>query len=146
MRAATARIASTSFLDQLAQLVRVERPAAERLGRAGDAVDGRHDRHVELDAYVRPQKILGDQRRLAVAPHLEAQRLHVHAPDLVEVRDRDRAAVHDDLAPADAGPDQARLAGRALVEPCEQRHDDGQDDDNHDCPRDDVGHSASSIS
>ena len=60
------------------------------------------------------QEQLAELRRVAGAVDMHPDRLHVHARDLVEVGHRQRAAVADDAAAADAGaPVSAKLAAVA---------------------------------
>jgi hypothetical protein len=84
----------------------------------------------KLDADIDAQAVLGDQRCPRPSAHLQPQGAHVHLGDLVEVGQRDGAAGHDDLLPAEAGADQADLARGLSVEPRENHdHDDRDDDD-----------------
>ncbi len=100
---------------QLLQLGRVKCAVAQGLRRARDALFGCRDRQIKLRAHVHAQPVVGDERFFGASHHFKAQRLHVHARDLVEPRKRERPAIHDHLAPADAGAHQTDLARGTLV-------------------------------
>ena len=87
--------------DQLLERRRLHGAAAQRLGGVGDRLRGRLNADVELGLHVDAHAVLGDQRLLGGAPHLEAQRVHVDLDDLVQHRQHQRAAVHDHLLAAE---------------------------------------------
>ena len=100
--------------------------------------------HVELARHVDAHAVLGDERALAAARHLEAQRVHVHRDDLVDDRQHERAAVHHHLLAAEAGAHERPLLGRAQVQPVEQPDHDRDDDRDADQGEDELSELGSS--
>ena len=88
-------------------------------------------RTIELGDDIDPHAVLGDERPLAPALHLQAQRVHVDRDDLMDDGQHEGAAVHHHLLAAEAGAHEGRLLGGPAIEPVQQPDDDG-DDDRHD--------------
>ena len=73
-----------------------------------------------------------DQRLVAAARDLEAQRVHVDRDHVVHDRQHERAAVEHDLLAAEPGAHERALLRAAQVEPVQQPdadRDDDRDDD-----------------
>jgi hypothetical protein len=124
-------------LEEIADAVRLHRPAAEGLGGQRDRLAGRADAEEELGDQVDPHPVAGDQRGGLAAPHLDAHHVHVDWRHLVQDRDDEGAAVDDHLLAAEAGAHEGALLGRAAVEPSEQVDGDDDDDGKDDQPQDD---------
>ncbi len=77
------------------------RMTVSRTGEAALITKDRLRVDVGADFYVSvtPQAVLGDQGRLAGARYSHADCLHVHACDLVEIGQGERAPVDDDAPP-----------------------------------------------
>ena len=73
--------------------------------------------------------IFGDDRFVADATDLDAQRAHVDLFDLVQERQRQAAAGNENALAAETGPDQGDVARRLAVEAVEEHHRDRHHDD-----------------
>jgi hypothetical protein len=119
-------------LEQVPHAVGAERLGADRLRRGGDALDRRLHAEVELELDVDAHPVFGDQRLGAGAAHLDPHRPHVDLVDLVQERQRQRAAGEDDLLAAEAGADEGDVARGLAIEPVQERDADGDRDDQDD--------------
>ena len=123
-------------LHQLAEGLGMHGALAQGLGGIGDGVGRRLDAEIELGDDIDPHPVLGDERPLAPALHLQAQRVHIDRDHLVDDRQHEGAAVHHHLLAAEAGAHEGHLLGGPAIEPVHQIDDDGdddrQDDDRHD--------------
>ena len=118
---------------QRPQLLHVEGLRAKRLRGGGNGLGVGPDADKELGRDVDPHAIAGDQRLLVAARNVEQHGLHVDRGGVVQNRQNERAAVHDDLFAAEAGAHERHLLRCALVEPPKQEPrdpDDGEDHDN----------------
>jgi hypothetical protein len=111
---------------------------AERLRGVGDGAGLGADAHVKLGDDVDAHAVAGDERALAAAADLEAERVHVDRDHLVHDRQHEGAAVHHHGLAAEAGADERDLLRRAAVEPVEEPDHHG-DDDRRDDEEDDRG-------
>jgi hypothetical protein len=118
--------------DQLLELIGREGALAERLRCRGNGFGRGGDAHVELGDDIDAHAVLGDQRLVAAARHLQAQRVHVDRDHVVDDRQHEGAAVEHDLLSAHAGADEGALLRAAQVQPVQQPdhdRDDDRDDD-----------------
>ena len=95
------------------------------------------DTHVELGHHVDPHPVLGDERVLLVAHHLELDHVHVDRGRLVDDRQHEGAAVDDHLLPPETRSHERDLLGGAAVEPVHEVHHHRDHDDRDDEPQDD---------
>ena len=124
--------------DQLLQLLRFHRAQAQRLRRGRHRVGLRGHTHVELGDHVHAHAVLGDQRLVTAAAHLQPQRVHVHRNHVVHDRQHERAAVEHHLLPAQAGTHEGALLAAAQVQPMQQPYGNGHDDRNDDQAEDET--------
>ena len=121
---------------QVARAVRLQGSPAQRLRGEADGFARRADLDEELGDDVDAHAVLGDQR-LSLAPlHLDAHHRHVDRRDVVQHRNDESAAAHDDFLAAEPGAHERRLLGRALVEPAQQIDGDHDGDRQDDQPKD----------
>ncbi len=125
-------------LDQFLQLLGFHRAQAQRLRRRGHRFGLRRDAHVELGDHVDAHAVLGDQRLVAAAADLQAQRVHVHRDHVVHDRQHEGAAVEHHLLAAQAGAHEGALLAAAQVQPVQQPHGDGHDDRDDDQAEDEA--------
>ncbi|MNE04516.1 hypothetical protein D3C80_970530 [compost metagenome] len=118
-------------LDQFFQLFRMHGAQAQGLGRRGDGVSAGLNPHIELGQHVDAHPVLGDQRLLITALNRQTQGVHIDRNGLVQDRQDQGAAVHDDLLAAEAGADKGRFLGGALVQPRKDQPQDQQGDKPH---------------
>ena len=118
---------------QLAQPVRLHGALSQRLRGGGDQLTAGADAHEELADYIDANAVLGDQRHLLLAPHLDPHHVHVDWRDLVQNRDHEGAAVHHHLLAEKSGAHERDFLGRTPVQPLQDidgdRDDDGDDDE-----------------
>ena len=120
-------------LYKVAQFLGVHRPCAEcaRCGRDGGG--GRHHSNEELHCHLDPHPVLGDQRLVVCASHLDAQRVHADLGDVVDDGQDQCPAPHDDAFSAQAGAHERQVLRRVPIQPMQEVHhhcdDDGQKDD-----------------
>ena len=121
---------------QRPQLLCVEGLRAQRLRGGGDRLRVGPDSDEELGRHVDPHAIASNQRVLVSAREVEQQGLHVDGGGVVQNRQNERSAVHDDLLAAEPGTHERHLLRRALVEPPEQKPRDPDDGKDHDDDQD----------
>ena len=131
----------TQGADELArqQLVKpnlLHRAPAKGRGGVRDRFTGRRHAHVELGHHVDAHPVLGDERVLLVADHLELDDVHVDRGRLVDDRQHEGAAVDHHLLSPQAGSDERDLLGGAAVEPVHEVDDHRDHDDRDDEPQD----------
>jgi hypothetical protein len=130
------RVDEAAF-EEVPDAVGAERLRADRLRRGGDALGRRLHAQVELELDVDAHPILGDERLGASPCHLDPHRPHVDLVDLVQERQRERAAGEHDPLAGEAGPDQRDVArGLAVeaVEECDADRDRNDQDDQTEQP------------
>ena len=110
---------------------------AQRRRRHRHRLAGGRDPHVELRHHVHAHPVLGDERVLLVAHHLELDHVHVDRGRLVDDRQHEGAAVDDHLLPAETRSHERDLLGGAPVEPVHEVHHHRDHDDRDDEPQDD---------
>ena len=121
-------------LHHVAQAVHVHQAAADRLGRRGHRLFLRLHAHEEVGHHVDAHAVLGDDRAVTGALHLDALGAHADGGDVVEDRHHEGAAVHHDSLSEQTGSHERRFLGRAPVEPVEQEANDDDPDECRDQP------------
>jgi hypothetical protein len=136
-RGGAQRVDELAF-DQFLQLVGLHRAQAQGLRRGGHRIGLRRHAHVELGDHVHAHAVLGDQRLVAAACHLQPQRVHVHRDHVVHDGQHEGAAVDHHLLPAQAGAHEGALLAAAQVQPVQQPDGDGHDDGHDDQAEDEA--------
>ena len=95
--------------------------------------------HKELHAHLNTHAVLGDERLLTHAPHIDAQRVHADLGDVVHDRQNQRTAAHDHPFPAKAGSNKREVFGRVPVQPVQQVHNNRDNNRNQDNDSNNVG-------
>ena len=109
-----------------------ERLAAQRLRCGGHAFDRGLHADVELQFHIHPHAVFGDQRLLARAAHLHAQRAHVDLVHLVQEGQGQAAAGDQHPLATEAGADDGHVATGLAVEAIEEDHHHRDHDDRDD--------------
>jgi len=91
------------------QVFRVHCPYTEGLRSVCDGLDGWLNTQVELCHHVDAHAVAGDKGCFVSAADFQTQGIHVDVDDIMEHRQDDCAAVHDDFLAAKTSPHEGNL-------------------------------------